>query len=254
MRKKDVKVNGKRINENLKLNSNDELVVYVASDTKNIKIYYEDENLLVAFKPRMIETAKLDSSNSFQATLEKLLMIELFAVHRLDRNTSGLVVFAKNQKAKTELDLAFKNRTIHKFYLAEIIGRLNSPTQTLKAYLKKDAQNAKVIISNEKLDGYSEIITKFTEVKNLGETSIVEVELITGKTHQIRAHLAFISHPIIGDEKYGVSAINKKFKRKFQSLTAYKFIFNFKTEMLSYLNGKVIELNCEDIDFLSNNK
>ena len=117
-------------------------------------------------------------------------------------------------------------------------------SDTLKDYLFKDSKKSMVYISSIKNTGYSEIITKYRTISTNNETSLLEVELITGKTHQIRAHLAFKGHPIIGDGKYGNNEINKKYKKKFQELTAFKLIFSFKTDagILNYLINKEFTL------------
>jgi len=116
--------------------------------------------------------------------------------------------------------------------------------ETLNAYLFKDSKKSIVYISNDKKEGYLPITTKYKVLSSDAETTYLEVELITGRTHQIRAHLAHIGHAIIGDGKYGNNEINKKYKKKYQDLVAYKLIFNFKTDagILNYLNSKEINL------------
>jgi 23S rRNA pseudouridine955/2504/2580 synthase len=256
-RNKDVKVNGKRIGSDLKICENDEIMFYVSETLANnaVDIVFQDENIVVANKPRGIETVSENAGT--ESLMSKLLTAheKIFAVHRLDRNTSGLVVFAKNEKSKNSLDTAFKNRTIEKFYLALVYGKLNDKQKTLTAYLKKDDKKSLVYISNEKQAGYVQIKTKYRVVEEFEDSSLVEIELLTGKTHQIRAHFAHIGHFVVGDEKYGDSNINKKFRKKYQCLTAYKIVFNFgESDFLNYLNKKEIELPKEKIDFLSKNK
>ena len=110
-------------------------------------------------------------------------------------------------------------------------------------------------MSDKKLSGYEEIKTNYKKVSSDGGFSVLEVELVTGKTHQIRAHLSHIGYPILGDEKYGNDEINKKYKKKYQCLCAYKLKFNFdKNDYLSYMNGVVIELQKDKIEFLKNDK
>lgn len=166
--------------------------------------------------------------------------------HRLDRNTTGLIVFAKNNISLNILLEKFKNREIEKHYLAEVYGIPKTKKQTLTAYLFKDNKKSMVYISDTPKKGYVKIITSYEVIKEnkTSNISLLDVTLHTGKTHQIRAHLAHISLPIIGDGKYGINEINKKFKSKTQKLSAYKLIFNFKTDsgILNYLNKKIIKI------------
>jgi 23S rRNA pseudouridine955/2504/2580 synthase len=155
------------------------------------------------------------------------------------------VLFAKNQEALSILEEKIKNNEITKIYRCTILGKMPKEQDTLKDYLFKDSKKSMVYISDTKKSGYSEIITKYKTISTNKETSLLEIELVTGKTHQIRAHLAFKGHPIIGDGKYGNNEINKKYKKKFQELTAFKLIFSFKSDagILNYLVNKEVTLN-----------
>ncbi len=251
VRDKDVKVNDKRVSKDTLLLAGDKVTIYLKEE-KKIDIIFEDENVLVVFKPRNIETVSEDGDD-FLSKLKSQTNINLFAVHRLDRNTQGLVVFAKNENSKKSLDRAFKNRTLEKFYLALTYGAFACKEKTMEAYLKKDEKNSLVQISDKKLDGYEKIITKYKVLKEKDNLSLVQVELVTGKTHQIRAHLSHIGHFIIGDEKYGDTKINKKYKKHYQCLCSYKLIFHFDaSDYLAYLNDKEISLNENKIDFCQN--
>ena len=160
--------------------------------------------------------------------------------HRLDTNTSGLIVLAEGV-ALDEMLKAFKQRTIDKYYYAEVYGKLSAKSATLTAYLKKDAVTSTVKIFNEKVEGSVKIITEYQTLEVRGETTLLKVKLITGKTHQIRAHLALIGHFIIGDGKYGKNEINKRFKAKTQRLVAGELKFNFAPQSPLYkLNGVTV--------------
>ncbi len=246
LRKKDVRINGKRINSDEIIHLNDEIEVYIVDSLlfKQIALdkVYEDEYILVVNKPGGIEVT---GNNSVTEILQK--EYEYIApCHRLDRNTKGLVLFAKNQDALDILLEKFKNREIEKHYLAKVYGIPKKDSQILTAYLFKDNKKSLVYISDIPKKGYVKIKTSYTVLdKHTKEHySILDVQLHTGKTHQIRAHLAHIGLPIIGDGKYGINEINKKFGAKTQELYSYIIKFDFKTDagILNYLNERALEL------------
>ena len=253
-RKKDVRINDIKINEDKLVHAGDVISVYIVDDLlyKNIKIekVYEDENILIINKPVNIEVVGKDS---LTAMLEKEYSF-ISPCHRLDRNTTGLVLFAKNQESLDILLEKFEYQEIEKHYLAKVydstkktIKLKKGVAQSLTAYLFKDNKKSMVYISDIPKKGYVKIETSITllEKNDKENYSILDVELHTGKTHQIRAHLAHIGLPIIGDGKYGINEINKKFGCKTQQLCSSKLKFNFKTDagILNYLNGKEIILN-----------
>lgn len=251
LRKKDILVNDVRIKDNIILHTGDKITLYITDNflfkKVNLNIIYEDENVLVVNKPSGIEVV---NSNSLEDSLTTLLQNQFKSFvepcHRLDRNTSGLVLFAKNREALDILLSKFKNREISKFYKCTVYGIPNKAQATLEAYLFKDNKKSTVYIYDEPRKGCSQIITsyKILSANHKTNTCVLEVELHTGKTHQIRAHLAHIGYPIIGDGKYGKNEINKKFGKTSQDLCAYKLVFNFKTdaESLNYLKEKIIEI------------
>lgn len=262
LRKKDIRINGKRVSENLIIHTGDEITVFISDDLLSptidnhkyktlhdfvfSNIVYEDENILLANKPIDIETV---SPNTSEYTLTNLLLekyTNIAPCHRLDRNTSGIVVFAKNEVALNILLDKFKNQEITKIYSCIVYGILSPKQGTLTGYLFKDKKLSKVYISDTPKDKYKKIITSYSVLKEdiSNNYSYLEVILHTGKTHQIRAHLSHIGHPILGDGKYGRNEINSKFKLKTQLLCSRKIIFNFETssDILEYLKGKSFEI------------
>lgn len=240
IRAKDVKVNNLRVGMDIVLKLGDEIEVYYSKS--ELEIIFENKDIVVVNKPRNIETVS-ELEDDLLRKLSEQVGVSLFAVHRLDRNTQGLVIFAKNLESKIALDNAIKKRDIEKYYIARVVGVPEIKEQNLVAFLKKDKDNSLVYVSDNKLVGYEEIRTNYKLLESEGDFSILEVSLITGKTHQIRAHLSHIGFPILGDEKYGNCMINKKMKRRQQCLCAYKIILHFKEGYLSYLDGKVFELD-----------
>ena len=249
LRKKDIKVNGKRINENITLFENDIVEVYIADSLLesniNLDIIFEDDNILVINKPSGIEVTGNNSLTSVIHNKYSNCEFPPMPCHRLDRNTNGLILFAKNQDALDILLNKFKNHEIEKHYLALVYGVPKVQSQTLTAYLFKDSKKSLAYISDEPKKGYSKIITSYSLIEKYSNgTCLLDVEIKTGKTHQIRAHLAHIGLPIVGDGKYGDYEINKKLGFKTQQLTSNILKFNFKTDssILEYLKGKGFKL------------
>ena len=244
VRTKNAKVNGARVKENVNLVAGDTVEVFVPQqflETQPVEIVYQDTNICVANKPANIEVCDGDDQ-----TLLKQLCLQtkeqLFAVHRLDRNTTGLVVFAKNKVAKEELDIIFKEHKIEKHYLAQVFGKPPKKSDKLIAYLKKDAKNSVVKIFDEPKPGASKIITNYKVISSKGDITTLDVEIETGKTHQIRAHLAHIGLFVVGDDKYGDKEKNKLAKKHRQVLCANKLIFKVIDGPLKYLYNKTIEI------------
>ena len=248
IRNKDVKINGHRTSKDVDIFDGDLVQVYF--NQVDIKIVYQDDDIVVAVKPRCVETIN-DLGDDLKTRLQEQIGMEVFAVHRLDRNTEGLVIFAKNLMAKQSLDEAIKLRKLKKFYIAKVVGVPKEKEARLVAYLKKDSKKSLVYVSDVPQPGYDEIQTRYELISHDDEFSVLNVELVTGKTHQIRAHLSHVGYPILGDDKYGNSYINKNQGKKYQCLCAYKLIFCFdQNDYLSRLNGLVVQLQKEEVSFL----
>ena len=253
LRKKDIRINDIKVSENITVHTNDVISIYLTDEilygnSININVVYEDDNILIVNKPENISvTEDYHSTYTLTPLLKEKFSKNLEPCHRLDRNTSGLVLFAKNKESLNILLKKFKNKEIEKHYLATVYGIPKKEHAILTDYLFKDSKKSLVYISNIPKKNYLEIITEYTLVsKNIKDnTSVLDINLHTGRTHQIRAHLAYIGLPIIGDGKYGNNEINKKFNKKTQMLTSYYLKFNFSTDsgILNYLKNKEIKIS-----------
>lgn len=251
LRKKDIRINDKKIFENISVDIGDKITIFVPDNLDEIltreknffDIVYEDDNILLINKFKGIEVCSLTEKLTIESLLNKKYS-KIYPLNRLDRNTEGLVIFAKSKNIFEKLKQEMKNNAIEKFYLAEVIGNPKWDNYVATAYLLKDDEKSEVKISDKPIKNSKKIITEFfVSSRSSGGTSVLIIKIKNGKTHQIRAHLAHIGFPIIGDGKYGKYNENKKFKSKTQKLTAYKLIFNFKDASLKYLNEKSLEIS-----------
>ena len=232
LKKKDIKVNGKKTGEDILLEKGDRVAYYLTAKQEEKPAYhtvYEDENILVADKESGV------NSEAVFAALQR--RGDYYFVHRLDRNTKGLLVFAKRSNAYEHLLTAFRERTVEKIYHALCFGAFESPNEAATAYLKKDGENALVKIYDAPVYGAEKIVTEYRVLSIEKGLTKAEIVLHTGKTHQIRAHMAHLSHPLVGDMKYGDAAKNRALGVNRQCLVAKSLRFSFEGE-LSYLNGK----------------
>ncbi len=229
LKNKDVKVDGKRLNEDAVVKKGTTITIFASQlPQKRFKIVFEDENVIVIDKGVEIETQGDQS-------LEKQLKAR--AVHRLDRNTTGIMIFAKTEEAESALKKAFKEKNVEKKYVCEVFGQPNFSGKVEKGYLLKDSAHSLVKIFPNFVQNSVLIETIFTTVKKSSPTSIVVAQLLTGRTHQIRAQLAFLGYPIVGDGKYGKNEINKKFKEKYQKLHCFSLKIKKIDQKFEYLQN-----------------
>lgn len=283
IRTKYIKLNGKKCSSEVFLKEGDVLTFYIKdeffeniSNEENyeflkapvkLDIVYEDENiLLVDKKPGVI--VHPDKNFHFDSLISRILhylydkkeydpksenSFTPALVNRIDRNTGGIVIAAKNAEALRILNKKMKSRELNKYYLCLVHGILKKKNDIIEGYILKDEKKNKVTVLKNEVKDSKKIKTAYNVIDEKNNISLVEIDLLTGRTHQIRAHMASLGHPLIGDSKY---AKNKKAPdiMKYQALYSYKLVFNFSEDagILNYLNNK--EFTVKRVPFANNGK
>lgn len=237
--RRDVKQNGSRMDRRALALPGATVEIYVAERVKprEIAVLYQDENVLVIVKPAGVSCeADAHGGLPLPALLQQQLGYEPLLCHRLDNPTEGLMVLARNAQALAELERAFREREIIKGYTCLVRGTPRPKHAVLKAYLLKDAKAARVSVTASPRAGSVPIVTEYTVVSP-GACSRLEIRLHTGRTHQIRAHMAFAGHPLLGDDQYGDRAFNRQYHARRLMLCATTLCLRLQG-LLAYLDNK----------------
>ena len=279
IRLKRVKLNGKGAKRDTRLAVGDVLQLYINDEffdapapenaflsvfKPQLDIVYEDEHILLVNKRPglLVHPDQGEYVNTLIAHIQAYLYQKKewdprqehsftpALCNRIDRNTGGIVIAAKTAEALRIMNQKIKDREIEKYYLCAIHGRMNPPEGKLEGFLSKDESKNQVTVHKTPVPGGRTAVTLYKTLKVQNGLSLVECELITGRTHQIRAQFAAAGHPLLGDGKYGRNRDNKRYDRKFQALWSYKLVFSFTTDagVLEPLNGKSWQV--DRVDFV----
>ncbi len=281
IRTKKIKVNRARTEQKYVLQEGDIVQLFIkdeffdspekdnsalASITPKLTIVYEDENIILCNKRPGVLVHEDDEGkdNTLIMHIKAYLYQkgeydpdneQSFApalCNRIDRNTGGIVIGAKNAEALRVMNEKIKNDEISKFYYCVVHGKMPKRADTLTGFLLKDSDKNQVKIFDKQVKGSKNIITKYKVVSEKNNMSLLEIELVTGRTHQIRAHMSYIGHPLLGDGKYGINKDDRSKGYKYQALYAYRLRFDFDDDSgaLGYLKGKEVRLARDDVWFL----
>ena len=279
IRLKRIKLNGKGSKRDVRLSEGDRISLYINDEffekpreensylkvgKPRVTIVYEDENIRLADKKAgvLCHSAGQWDYNTLIANIQAYLSQKgewnpreenSFApalCNRIDRNTGGIVIAAKNAESLRIINEKIKLREIEKYYLCAVHGRPNPPSGTLENFLFKDAVKNRVYIKSKSEPGAKTAVTEYRTLRSKGPLSLVECHLLTGRTHQIRAQMAYAGWPLLGDGKYGSERFNKQYDESGQALYSYKLLFSFPTDagILNYLRGK--EFSVTSVDFV----
>lgn len=238
-RKKDINVNGKSALLTDAVKQGDRVGLYYRPAEVKIKEIYTDGNILVLYKNKGIAS---DGDYSFEGLVKYKYASDVLLTHRLDVNTDGLLIFARNDTAYQAVYDAMRDKKIEKYYYARVYGRVADKEKLLTGYLSKDSEKGIVKIYEHPTKGAEYVELFFKTLSSDNGTSLLEVKLLGGKTHQIRAQLSYFGHFILGDGKYGDDTVNRRYNYKKQQLTAYKIVFAAENGLLGYLYGKSFEI------------